>query len=72
MPKKSQINEYSDNSIKKPTHGYQNCHVSQISIFGGYVKMRETLNTQVIIWVNTILNHMDTRVILPKMFLHGT
>ena len=29
-----------DNGIKEPTHGYQYCHISQILIFGGYVKVR--------------------------------
>ena len=28
--------------------------------------MRESLYTLVVIWVNTILNHIDTRVILPS------
>ena len=34
-----------DNGIKEPTHGYQNCNTSQILIFGGYVKVRESLYT---------------------------
>ena len=34
-----------DNGIKEPTHGYQNCNISQILIFGGYVKVRESLYT---------------------------
>ena len=38
---------------------------SQILIFNGYLKVRESLYTQVIIWVNIILNHIDTRLILP-------
>ena len=28
--------------------------------------MRESLYSQIIIWVNTILNHIDTSIILPK------
>ena len=32
--------------IKEPTHGYQNWNSSGILIFGGYVKVRETLYTQ--------------------------
>ena len=28
--------------------------------------MRVCINTQVIIWVNTILNHIDTRAIWPR------
>ena len=55
-----------DNGIKEPTHGYQNCNTSQILIFGGYVKVRESLYTWVIIYVNTILNHIDIRVILSR------
>ena len=31
--------------IKEPTCGYQNCHTSQILVFGGYVKVRESLYT---------------------------
>ena len=31
-----------------------------------YVRMGEYLYIRVIIWVNTILNHIDTRVILPR------
>ena len=52
--------------IKKPTHGYQNWNASQILIFGGYVKVREFLYTWIIIWVHTILKHIDTRVISPR------
>jgi len=55
-----------NNCIKEPTRGYQNCNTSQLLIFGGYVKARESLYTRVIIWVDTILYHMDTRAILPR------
>ena len=55
-----------NDGIKEPTHGYQNCNISQILIFDGYVKMRESLYTQVIICVNTILKCIDTKVILPR------
>ena len=54
-----------NNGIKESTHGYQNCNTNQIMIFGGYLKVTESLSTQVIIWVNTILNHIDIRAILP-------
>ena len=54
------------NDIKETTCGHQNCHTSQILIFGGYVKAREPLFTQIIIRVNAILNHIDTRVFLPR------
>jgi hypothetical protein len=59
-----------NNCINEPTHGYQNCNTSQILIFGGYLKVKESLYTQVITWVNSILKHIDTMTILPK-FLHG-
>ena len=51
---------------KGHTLGYQNCKSSQILIFDEYVKVkvREYSNTQVIIWVNTILNHIDIRASL--------
>ena len=55
-----------NNGIKTPTHGYQSCNTSYLLISGGYVKVRESLSTRVIIWVNTILNHFDTRTILPR------
>ena len=45
---------------------YQNCNTSQILILGGYLKMKESLYIQVTIWVNTILNHIDTRENLPR------
>ena len=46
---------------------------SQILILGGYVKTIESLYARLIIWVNTVLNHIDTRVILSRVreFLNG-
>ena len=55
-----------NNGIKESTHKYQNCNTIQLMIFGVYIKMRESLYTQVIIWVNTILNHIDTMAISPR------
>ena len=55
-----------NNGIPEPTLGYQNCNTSQILIFDAYVNVRESLYTRVIIWVNTILNHIDTRGVLPR------
>ena len=52
--------------IKEPTCGYQNCNTNQILIFGGYLKVKESLNTQVIIWANIILKHIDTKRAIPK------
>ena len=56
------INIY--NNIEEPTCGHQNCNSSQILIFGGYDQVRESLYTRVIIWVITILNHIDTMGVL--------
>jgi hypothetical protein len=50
-----------NNGIKEPTRGYHNCDTNQILIFDGYVKLRESFYTRVIIWVDTILNHIYTR-----------
>ena len=59
------------NGIKESTCGYQNCNTSQLLIFGGYVKVRESLYTRAIGWVNTIMNHIDTRVVsYVRKFLH--
>ena len=46
----------------------------KVLIFGGYVKVREkSLYTRFFIWVSTILNHNDTRAILPRfMIFYGT
>jgi hypothetical protein len=52
-----------NNGIKEPTRRYQNCNTNQTLIFGSYVKVRESLYTRIIIWVDTIPNHIDIRVI---------
>jgi hypothetical protein len=52
--------------IKEPTFGYQNYNTAQILVFGGHVKVRESLCTQVIIWVSIIPNHINTMAILPR------
>jgi hypothetical protein len=52
--------------IKEPTGGHQNCITNHMLIVGGYVKVRESLYTQITIWVNTILSHIDTRVVLHR------
>ena len=54
------------NNGKERPCGYQNCDPNRILIFSGYVKVRESLCTRVIIWVKTILNHIETRAILPR------
>ena len=51
------------NDIKEPARGYWNFITSQISIFGEYLKVWESLYTWVINWVTTILNHIDMRAI---------
>jgi hypothetical protein len=37
-----------NNDAKEPTCGYQNCYLSRIVIFGGYVKVRESLYAQLL------------------------
>ena len=51
-------------SFKEHIHRYQDCNTSQILMFGWYVKARESLYTQVIIWVYIIMDLVDTWVIL--------
>ena len=53
--------------VKEPTHEYQNCYINQILISVGYVKVRESFCTWVIIWIDTTLDHIDTREIFPSM-----
>ena len=50
----------------KRTHRYQNYSLDHIMIFGGYVEVRESLYTRVIICVNNTLNQIDTRTIIPR------
>lgn len=52
------------NSSQEPTHAYQNYNSSQILIFKGYLKVRESLYIQVIIWANTIPSQINTKAIL--------
>jgi hypothetical protein len=63
-----------NNGIEELTRGYRNCNTSQISIFDGYAKVRESLYARVINWVNIILNRINTKVILPRYekILHDT
>ena len=49
----------------KPIRGDQNYNTNQILILDVYVKVGETLYTQVIILANTILNRIDTKMMLP-------
>jgi hypothetical protein len=49
--------------IKEPYHRYKNCNTSQILIFGGYLKVKESLYTRVNIWVNTIAKHTNIKTI---------
>ena len=51
-----------NNGIKEPIRRYQNYNISQILIFDGYVKVKESLNVQIDFWINTILNHINTSV----------
>jgi hypothetical protein len=43
------------NDIKEPTHGNQNCYNTQILIFGGYVKVKESLHIRISVWLSIIL-----------------
>lgn len=45
---------------------YQICNTPEILIIGEFHKVKEFLYTQVDIWVNTVLHHMDARVVLPS------
>ena len=46
--------------------GYPHCHISQMLMFGGFVKARESLYTRVTVWVSTILYHVDNSAMSPK------
>ena len=49
-----------NHGIKEHTCEYQNCNTSQILIFGEHVKRRKSLYTRATIWVNIIINHINT------------
>ena len=51
---------------KEPTSGHQNCKTSQILIFFGYVKVRESLCAQLLICFNNILTHDAIRANFPR------
>ena len=55
-----------NNGIAEPRHKDQNCNTSQLLIFGRYLKVRGSLCTRVIVWVNTIPNNINTRTILHR------
>ena len=46
--------------------GYQKNYAILLLIFDGSITAREHLYTEDIIWVNTILNYIDTRTLLPR------
>ena len=51
-----------NNGTKVPTHGYQNCNTYQIFILlVGFLKARESLHTQVIIWVT-----INQTILMPR------
>lgn len=54
------------NGVKEPTCEYQSFISNQMLILGGYVWVWQSLYVRLIIWVNTKLNRIDTRVILPR------
>lgn len=56
-------------SRNPPVCAYQNCNTSQVWIFRGYVKVRESLYTQVIIRANTMRIPFKTILILWQFCL---
>ena len=54
-----------NNGIKEPICGYQTCNTNQTIDIWWACQGEGILYTWLITWVNTILNHIDTRVILP-------
>ena len=40
------------------------CNTSQMWMFGGYLKLRDFLYTQIIVWANGIQNHIDAWAII--------
>lgn len=53
--------------IRQPTCWYHNYDTSQLLIFGGHVKERESLCAHVISLVNAILNQVDSMTIYLRM-----
>lgn len=45
---------------------YQIRSTNQILIFGGYVEVKVSVYPQVFSWINTILDYIDTRIILSR------
>ena len=56
----------SNNGIKEPTHGCENCTISQILIFDIDIDIWRGVYFRIVIWVHIILNLIDTRFILPR------
>lgn len=54
--------------IKIPRFRHQNCNTNQTFIFGGpwVCEGERIFHTQVIIWINTIVSHIDNMAILPR------
>jgi hypothetical protein len=57
------------NGNKEPTHGNENCNNNQMLVFGGSLKVREYLYTQITIWVNTSIPFL-TILILGPLYIH--
>lgn len=55
-----------NNGIKEAIRGYHNWNSSQTWMFGGCVKVSESLYIQDASWVNSVLNHIHTGVSLPR------
>ena len=52
-----------NNGLKEPSCGHQNCNISQILICGGVSQDERIFAYR---RMNTMLNHIDTRVILHR------
>ena len=57
-------NRHPNGGIKEPMHGCQFCNTTQILIYLYFCIVSENLYTRVIIWINTILNHVDMITVL--------
>lgn len=52
------------NGIKEPTHAYPRCNANQVSTIDMYLQVGESLYTEIVTCVHTLLNHIDAKAIL--------
>lgn len=55
-----------NNGIKEPTYEDKNHNTNQILIFGRYLKVKESLYTHVIVWVNIVPNNIKNITLLHR------